>query len=283
MVDTKTADDLHSRPLRSAGVFLSLLTCGFAALHDAALSARTLDGFQGITNGWPLWRDDHPVFFYYGLTAHSYLARTGTNAGYDPTFMAGYAKCIYFPQSSNFLELVMTAFGRFPPDVVYKLFVLITAGLVPWLFILAARLWRIGRVGETASLFLVLVYIWTDFPIGYINYGMLAYFLGIPLGLVALGAFDALLRGATIVLVADFGRLDGELRARSRDDGDDRRARRGGDVSHGDLGALVRVLAVVDWRPADSGCRVDRECVLVGAGNLADGGSGAERFRLRAS
>ena len=117
------------------------------------------------------------------------LAATGTNAGYDPTFMAGYAKSIYFPQSSNFLELVMTALGRFAPDVVYKLFVLITAGLVPWLFIIAARLWRLGRLGEAFALALFWAYIWIDFPMGYINYGMLAYYLGIPLGLVATGSF----------------------------------------------------------------------------------------------
>ncbi len=36
---------------------------------------------------------------------------------------------------------------------------------------------------------LALVYIWTDFPISYASFGMLPYFLGIPLGLVATGAF----------------------------------------------------------------------------------------------
>ncbi len=35
----------------------------------------------------------------------------------------------------------------------------------------------------------MLVYLWTDFPISYVIFGMLPYFLGIPLGLVATGVF----------------------------------------------------------------------------------------------
>ena len=187
MVETAPSDAKSIRPSRAAGVLLSLLTVAFAVLHFWTLWL-SMEGWKGLTNGWPLWRDDHPVFFYYGLTAHSYLNQSGTTAGYDPTFMAGYAKCIYFPQSSTILELVMTFVGG-PPDVVYKLFLLFTAGVAPWLMMLAAWLWRIGRAGTTLTIALFVVYVWTDWPFGYIGYGMLAYFLGIPLGLVASGVF----------------------------------------------------------------------------------------------
>ena len=51
------------------------------------------------------------------------------------------------------------------------------------------RLWRVPPAGTAIAVLLFLIYIWTDFPIKYVPFGMVPYFLAIPLGLAATGAF----------------------------------------------------------------------------------------------
>lgn len=148
-----------------------------------------LEGWRGLTNGWPLWRYDHPLYLYSAVITRNFLAQSGTTAGYDPTFMAGYAKSVVFPASSTLPELVLAVFRASPPEFVYKLYVLVSAALIPWLMAWAARLWRCGALGTTLAVALFVLYVWTDFPLSYAMFGMLPYLLAIPLGLVATGAF----------------------------------------------------------------------------------------------
>ena len=121
------------------------------------------------------------------MTRH-FLEASGTTAGYDPSFMAGYAKSVIFPASSTLPELVIALFGGSRPELAYKLYVLVSAALIPWLVALACCLWR-ARVDDRHGRGPVLLYVWTDFPINYAAFGMLPYLLAIPLGLVATGAF----------------------------------------------------------------------------------------------
>ncbi len=51
--------------------------------HGAAIWLG-LGGFAGLTNGWPLWRDDHPLYFHTALVTRSFLKDSWTTAGYDP-------------------------------------------------------------------------------------------------------------------------------------------------------------------------------------------------------
>lgn len=148
-----------------------------------------LGGLPGLTNGWPLWRDDHPLYFHSALVTRKFLKTSGTTAGYDPSFMAGYAKSVVFPASSTLPELVIALFGGNHPEFTYKLYVLTAAALIPWLMAGSGLLWRVSWGGIAASVLLFLVYVWTDFPINYAGYGMLPYLLAIPLGLVATGVF----------------------------------------------------------------------------------------------
>lgn len=148
-----------------------------------------MGGYSGLTNGWPPWRDDHPLYFYYALITPSYLHRSWTSAGYDPTFMSGYAKSIHFPPSATLAEFVMAAFGGSRPEVVYKGVVLGSTAALPWLVWVAAKFWRLGPVGALTAVCLFLLYVWTDFPLNYAAFGMVGYLLSVPLGLVATGAF----------------------------------------------------------------------------------------------
>ncbi len=148
-----------------------------------------LGGRTGLTNGWPLWRDDHPLYYHSALMTRSFLRASWTTAGYDPSFMSGYAKSVIFPASSTLPELVIAAFGGDRPELAYKLYVLISAAAVPGLIAFAGFWWRFSRFAVAGAVVLYLIYVWTDFPLTYVDVGMVPYFLGIPLALVATGAF----------------------------------------------------------------------------------------------
>jgi hypothetical protein len=169
-------------------VLARLLSYALAAAHGLAIWWG-LGGLDGLTNGWPLWRDDHPLYYHSALVTRAFLGQSGTTAGYDPSFMAGYPKSVIFPSSSTLPELVVWAFGGGRPELTYKLYVLASAAAVPWLIVLAAAAWRVGPFGQAAGVFLFLLYVWTDFPINYAAFGMLPYLLAIPLGLLALAVF----------------------------------------------------------------------------------------------
>ena len=63
-----------------------------------------LGGLAGLTNGWTLWRFDHPLYYHSALVTRSFLKNSWTTAGYDPFFMAGYAKRPSFPRRQRFLS-----------------------------------------------------------------------------------------------------------------------------------------------------------------------------------
>ena len=169
-----------------------------SSLHGLAIW-QGLGGRAGLSNGWPLWRHDHSLYYHSALVTRSFLRSSGTTAGYDPSFMAGYAKSMVFPASSTLPELVVAAFGGSRPDLAYKLYVLISVALVPWLIALACGLFRVPPAGAASAVLLWLVYIWTDWPINYAGFGMVPYFLAVPLGIVGLGAFARFLeRGGAL-------------------------------------------------------------------------------------
>jgi hypothetical protein len=179
---------LPASPLKTWKVVPTIICLSLCALHGLAIWWG-LGGQAGLTNGWPLWRDDHPLYYHSALVTRAFLQSSGTTAGYDPSFMAGYAKSVVFPASSTLPELVIAAFGGDHPAFSFKVYVLVSAAAVPWLIALACVIWRIPPTGTAIVVLLDLLYIWTDWPINYVGLGMLPYFLAIPLALVATGAF----------------------------------------------------------------------------------------------
>jgi hypothetical protein len=178
------------RPRRPLLAILMVAALGIA--HGLAIWWG-LGGLEGLTNGWPLWRDDHPLYYHSALVTRSFLRQSGTTAGYDPAFMAGYAKSVVFPASSTLPEVVIWAFGGDRPELAYKLYVLVSAAALPWLVALAAAAWRLRAQGAALAVLVFLLYVWTDFPINYATFGMLPYLLAIPLGLLATGLFGTFL------------------------------------------------------------------------------------------
>ncbi|WP_422926449.1 hypothetical protein [Singulisphaera sp. PoT] len=140
-----------------------------------------------MTNGWPLAKDDHPLYYHSALVTRAFLKSTATTAGYDPTFMSGYAKSIVYPSSSTLPEVVVALLGGSQPELAYKVYVLISAALIPWMIALAGVAWRLSSTAIAFAVAFFLLYVWTDFPINYAAFGMLPYLLAIPLGLLATG------------------------------------------------------------------------------------------------
>lgn len=181
---------MGSRFGRGASSTVTLFLC---ILHGMAMWT-ALGGRSGLTSGWPIFRDDHPLYYHSALVTRHFLGASGTTAGYDPSFMSGYAKSVVFPASSALPELVIALFGGSRPELAYKVYVLVSAGLIPWLVALAGPLWRARGRTIAVAVVLYLVYVWTDFPINYAAFGMLPYLLAIPLGLVATGVFCRFLK-----------------------------------------------------------------------------------------
>ena len=73
------------------------------------------------------------------------------------------------------------------------------AVVVPWLIALACALFRAPPAGSAAAVLLWLCYVWTDWPINYAGFGMVPYFLAVPVTIVGLGAFARFLeRGGAL-------------------------------------------------------------------------------------
>jgi hypothetical protein len=166
---------------------LAIVVC---ALHGWAIWV-AMGGYEGMTSDWPLLRDDHPLYYHTALVTRSFLAQSGTTAGYDPAFMAGYPKSIVFPSSSTLPELVVYFFGGARPALAYKVYVFIGVAAFPWLFLAATALLRATGVGGLVAVCLSMLYFWTDWPINYAMFGMVPYLLAIPLGLIAVASTAA--------------------------------------------------------------------------------------------
>ena len=152
------------------------------------------------------------------LVTRAFLSQSGTTAGYDPSFMAGYPKSVIFPASSTLPELVVWAFGGDDPALAYKLYVLVSAAAIPWLVILAAAVLgdQVLRAGRRASSSTCS----TSGPTSRSTmpaFGMLPYLLAIPLGLAGDGRVRPVPEPGRAGLVARFRLADEPVRARPPD------------------------------------------------------------------
>src|SRR5207249_4045797 len=121
---------------------------------------------------------------------------SGLAAGYDPFFMAGYAKNLSSSPSSTLFEVVGLLTGGRDSFVVYKFVVLFALASLPWLVAWACRMLRLGSLAAMAATIFFLIYVWTDgggggFPLGYATFGMSAYLMAVPLGLAAVASIAA--------------------------------------------------------------------------------------------
>jgi hypothetical protein len=167
-------------------------------LHAWAI-ALGMGGWEGLRQPWPLAQNDHPFHFHGAVAARRFFALSGTNAGYDPTFMAGYAASAVSHPSTTLAAVIVALFGSRNPVFVYKLYVFACAAVVPWLLVAAGRLWRLPPRAIFVAVLLELIYVWTDYPLRYVDFGMVAFFVAVPFGLLATAAVTVYLETGGLV------------------------------------------------------------------------------------
>ena len=69
--------------------------------------------------------------------------------------MSGYAKSVVFPSSSTLPELALSRrSGVSTRSIAYKVYVLLSAAVVPWMIALACMLWRVSVRGMAIAVLL---------------------------------------------------------------------------------------------------------------------------------
>lgn len=148
---------------------------------------KAMGGASGLIGKDTILRDDHPLYFHSSLVTRDFIKSSISTAGYDHRFMGGYAKSAVFPASSNLPELTLALSKNWlSPAVAYKFYVFVSAILAPFFVWLAARGLAESDLAGAIALVASLLYVWTDFPSQYIGFGMLPYFLSIPLAMLTL-------------------------------------------------------------------------------------------------
>ncbi len=193
-IDLPAPERTTSRP---AGVMAWLVILGLGLAHGLGCWIGS-GGWGALRSDWPIAQHDHPVHFHSASVAGGFLHRTLTNAGYDPSFMAGYPKTVLFPQSSTLFDVVAAVVPRERLPQAFKLTVLVAVAALPWLVALASLAFGFRSEATAFAVALALLFAWTEgggagFPLNFAMYGMTAYFVAVPLGLVACGTLAAYL------------------------------------------------------------------------------------------
>ena len=137
---------------------------------------------------------DHSIAEHAAWVTRPMLKSSGTTAGYDPYFMAGYARTLHASPSATLFQVVgFLTRGKHPAQV-YKATLWAIFASLPWLVALSAAMMGIGGRAALAAVGLFLIYVWTDgggadYPLAYLLIGMSTYLLSVPLGLVVIAAF----------------------------------------------------------------------------------------------
>ena len=173
-------------------VTLLLLTAHTAIIWLA------MGGWAGLTNDWPILLSDFGLHYPHGIASREFLRQSGFTAGYDPSFMAGFPMSAVSGTSSTWSNLAIFLFGGRHPAVAFKVSIFLSVIAAPILMGGASALLGARPVGIAWSVILYLTYFWTDFPGQYIFFGMVSFFLAIPLALVALATLVRYLEEGTL-------------------------------------------------------------------------------------
>jgi hypothetical protein len=139
------------------------------------------------------------LHFHGAVSARRFFAQSWTNAGYDPSFMSGYAASAISNPSTTLASVVVALFGSGRPEVVYKLYVFACTAAAPWLVLAAGQLWRLPARAVFVGVLLDLIYVWTDFPLRYVDFGMVPFFVAVPFALLATAAVTTYLEAGGFV------------------------------------------------------------------------------------
>src|SRR5262245_47123501 len=136
------------------------------------------------TQQLPFTNTDHPLQFYYGQLTRQFIQNRGAFWGYDPTFMAGYAKSLVFPTSGTLPDLVAVisgAYGGWTYNLIATSCVFLTPIIVACAAAVLSRSWLAGML----ALMVAVQWTWRAWPSVYVEWGMGPFILTSAMGVLS--------------------------------------------------------------------------------------------------
>ena len=174
---------------------------------NAAVCRRYCGNDATYRSPHPFLTDDHTLHYANALATQTFLRDSATNAGYDPYFMAGYAKSSIWP-TNPLLELAVFSLPGIEAAQVCKFFSWASAAAIPLAMIYAG--WRF-RLSATTILIAVVawsVMYWSGLPFHtfhYVQFGMSAFVWSVALMIVAGAALQHWLNVRTFSAAIEMG------------------------------------------------------------------------------
>ena len=179
---------------RSASERLPLVATALLVVIHLWATWTFVGGWAGLDARGPFLNDDYTWRYYFASGAEGYLDSTGMLGGYDPNFMAGFARSSLFPSSTTPDELAVAAFGGTRPDRAFKVYVWVSLAVLPLLTVLAAVCWAgllrpAGARGwlTFGAVAAQTIHFWSGAAAIYAVWGMVTYLVCAPLTVLAAG------------------------------------------------------------------------------------------------
>jgi hypothetical protein len=167
---------------------VAILGTAIVALAHGLLCFRLCTTMHEMGSPWPFLSDDHTLHFSNALVTRHFLADSGLNTGFDPSFLAGYYKSTYWP-TNPLLEISMYLKPVWiEPAFTYKLFAFKSVMLLPIAVGLSSWILGLSSRGTIISALLAVLIYWHHWPfhtVEYFQYGMTAFVYSVSLTLFA--------------------------------------------------------------------------------------------------
>ncbi len=179
-VNSTTSDVGRQRFVRTIAGLVFAIVC---AWHARETFVRFSLG-DATKPALPFTVNDHPLHYYYSQITSDFFARRRAFWGYDPYFMAGYAKTMIFPSGCTMPEMVAIAFGRGSPTA-FRWWVASAMFAPPFLLAWAARIAAASWGAFVTAFCTSVAWVWCGWPISYVIWGMAPFVFGVTASVLA--------------------------------------------------------------------------------------------------
>jgi hypothetical protein len=139
---------------------------------------------DSIKPALPFTVNDHPLHYYYSQITSDFFARRGAFWGYDPHFMAGYAKTMIFPTGCTMPEMIAVVFGRGSPTA-FRWWVACAMFAPPFFIAWSARTAAASWGAFVTAFCTSVAWVWCGWPLSYVTWGMAPFIFGITASVLA--------------------------------------------------------------------------------------------------
>jgi hypothetical protein len=156
---------------------------------------------------WPFLTDDHSLHYGNALSTRTFFQESASNAGYNPFFMAGYAKSSVWPPNPQ-LELAVVLTSSFDSAKVFKAYVWLSATAIPLALLYVGWRFHVSSGVVLGAIVFWLLQYWAGFPFHsfhYVQFGMAAFVWSVALTLVAGAALHHWIQARTWLAALEMG------------------------------------------------------------------------------